>query len=176
MQINFYMGDDDRRLFHEYVFSRDGYLTPERWVNTKIPIADATHQIEIEGRTLKVFKEDLFPKSNFDNEDWITYHNPTRSFYVHGPGMEYLKSYTDEKGLHRGRIYMGLVSAFSFVKPGEKDLEAYATYNEKYKQVENFYKSCCRYIRKNFRKDDVDFYHGSQSDLLAQKDIPKLQF
>jgi hypothetical protein len=170
------MGDNDRKLFHEYIFSKDGYLTPQRWENKEIPIASLQNPIDIDYWSLKVFKEDNFSSTNFSSSDWITYHEPSKRFFIHGPGMEYMKSYTNAKGLIRGRIYMGIVSTYSYVKPDENDSQAYEKYKDKYKQLVNFYRSCCRYIKKNFRKDDVGFYHGTESDELERNGIEKLQF
>jgi len=44
------------------------------------------------------------------------------------------------------------------------------------KAMEAFYKSCCRYIRNIYRKDDAGFYHGPGSDEAAASGAPKLDF
>ncbi len=91
MQINFFMGEMDRKYFHDYIFSRGGYLTPEYWEKTEIPIANLENPIDINCWGLKIFKEDNFSSVHFSNSNWIKYHEPTKKFYIHGPGMEYLK-------------------------------------------------------------------------------------
>ncbi len=70
---------------------------------------------------------------------------------------------------------MGLVGEFSYIEPGKQDPLAYEKHKDAYKQLENFYKSCCRYIRKNFRKDDTGFYHGAHSDELEKNGVIKRQ-
>ena len=168
------MGDNDRKLFHDYIYSRGGYLTPEYWEKKEIPIAHLDNPIDINFSYLKIFKEDNFSSTNLNGTDWIKYVKRRKHFYVHGPGMEYMKPYTNEKGLIGGRIYMGLVGKFSYIKPNDKEFN-YEKYEDKYKQLENFYKSCCRYIRKNFRRDIGGFYHGAESDELERNGIKKLQ-
>jgi hypothetical protein len=177
MQINFYMSAADREAFHDYLFSRDAYLTPQRCPSLAVPVF--THQSEDIDlyRTLHIYRQDIFCKEAFSDPSWLTFHPVLKSYYVHGPGMQYETSYTDQEGLHRGRIYMGLVSRSSFVPPKMTDPDAYARYDKPYRALENFYKSCCRYIRKNFRRDDWGMYHGAGSDYLVESQgIKQLQF
>ncbi|WP_156480533.1 hypothetical protein [Aquipseudomonas alcaligenes] len=168
MQINFYMADEDRRAFHEYLYSRGAYLVPERWPTRDIPIVQAASEEASECKDFKIFKSDLFPQSEFQNRAWITWHEPTKRFYVHGPGIQYLVSFTDANGIHRGRLYMGLVSPRSFVEPHGQSVDCYAENEKKYKALENFHKSCARYIRNHYRKDEGGFYHGKASDMAVQ--------
>ncbi|WP_157469004.1 hypothetical protein [Dyella thiooxydans] len=176
MQINFYMADEDRRAFHDYLFSRGAYLAPDRWSTQNIPLVK-THSDDLNGsRKLKIFKSDLFPESHFQDPAWVTWHAPTEKFVVHGPGIEYLVSFTDANNIHRGRLYMGLVSPSSFVSLGQSLTGAYAQHQESYRALENFYKSCVRYIRKNYRKDSAGFYHGEASDTaLTSSELVKVQ-
>jgi pimeloyl-ACP methyl ester carboxylesterase len=39
---------------------------------------------------------------------------------------------------------------------------------------EHFYKACCRYVRKNCRKDDAGFYHGAANDRAVMNGAMKL--
>ena len=158
------MADEDRRAFHDYLFAHGAYLAPERWPTQDIPLVE-THADDLKNcRGLKIFKSDLFPQSQFQNPAWVTWHAPTERFFVHGPGIEYLVSFTDTTGMHRGRLYMGLVSPSSFVRPKQSLADAYAKHRESYKALESFYQSCARYLRKNYRKDAAGFYHGEASD------------
>lgn len=72
---------------------------------------------------------------------------------------------------------MGLVSRLSFVPPKTSDPDAFSRYDQAYRSLENFYRSCCRYIRSNFRKDEAGMYHGKESDhLVESKGVELLQF
>ena len=174
MQINFYMDEADRIQFHEYIFSRGGYILPSTPQEKPAPIYLSPSDISNSFEALVIFKEDIFPVSNFEDPAWIA---PYRDrYYVHGPGMLYSPSWQDEKGLRRGRIYMGLFSSSSFLKPGEdRQGNLYDFYKDGVRKVENFYQSCCRNIRKNCRKDKAGFYHGEGSDRLENNGIAKLQ-
>jgi hypothetical protein len=176
MQIGFFMVDEDRRAFHDYIFSRGGYLVPQRWSTRSVPIISSWIDEHDECRLLKIYKSELFPQSRFQDPAWVTWHAPTQKFFVHGPGIEYRVPFTDARGMHRGRLYMGLVSPSSFVAPNESPVGAYAGHRESYKVLENFYKSCARYIRSNYRRDDAGFYHGKGSDaVVASVGTPKVQ-
>ena len=175
MQINFYMDKQDRDSFHEFVFDRGGYLIPEVWPERNVPCFSSHSDMPKGCHTLKLFREEVFSKSSFEDSDWITPY-PSHGYFVHGPGIQYSPSWQDELGIHRGRLYMGLVGAFSFVKPGKPVADAYIRYADGYHRLENFYKTCCRYIRKSFRKDDAGFYHGIGSDEAALSGVAKLQF
>lgn len=177
MQINFYMGDTDKELFHQYIYGRNGYMTPEYIKKLEVPIADSQNLIEFNDPTIKLFSEAIFPKENFKNNEWLTFSEVRNNYYVHGPGMQYAQSYIDANGIHRGRLYMGLVTSASFLKPSENVAAHFRPeYEEKYKEIENFYRSCCRYIRKNFRKDKTGIYYGPQSDELIQNGVQKIQW
>lgn len=182
MQINFYMGDTDKALFHHYIYGRNGYMTPEYIKKSflkklKVPIADAQNPIEFDDRTIKLFSEANFPKKNFKNSEWLAFSDVRNSYYLHGPGMQYTQSYIDTNGIHRGRLYMGLVTSASYLKPSENVAAHFRPeYKKKYQEIENFYKSCCRYISKNFRKDSTGFYYGPESDELIQNGIKKIQW
>lgn len=177
MQINFYMSTTDKEAFHDYLFSRDAYLTPERCPSGKVPVFARPNEDIEHYRTLKIFRQDIFGKEAFSDPVWLTFHPVLKSYYVHGPGMQYDVSYMDQEGLHRGRIYMGLVSRSSFVPPKMTDPDAFARYDKAYRALENFYKSCCRYIRTNYRRDEAGMYHGNGSDsLIESQGIKRLQF
>ncbi|WP_284215457.1 hypothetical protein [Agaribacter marinus] len=169
------MDEPDRIEFHEYIFSRGGYIIPSVAKTKPAPIYQCPSSIPISFDDLVIFKEDIFPKSNFLDLEWFTpYQN---GYFTHGPGMLYSPSWRDEKGLHRGRIYMGLFSTFSFLKPNEKRKDGvYEKFKDEEKKVLNFYQACCRNIRKNCRKDNTGFYHGVGSDLLSEIGVEKLQF
>lgn len=174
MQISFYMDDQDRCEFHEYIFKRGGYILPST-PRDKIPPRYFKHSdIPSSFDNLIIFKEDIFSVSNFDDPAWVT---PYRDrYYTHGPGMLYSPSWQDERGIHKGRIYMGLFSASSFLKPSEnRSGNLYERYKDDIRKVENFYQACCRNIRKNCRRDGAGFYHGKVSDDLANSGIEKLQ-
>jgi hypothetical protein len=174
MQINFWMGDNDRALFHDYIFSRNGYLTPENWKDTAIPIASVENKIDIDYFLLKIYKEELFPKSNFNDPDWFTFNTASQLYLVSGPGMEYMRSYTKNGEMIKGRIYMGTVGPSSFTKPGSSVSE-YAKYEEAYKKLENFYRSCCRFIREHFRNAG-HVYCGPHSDQLVKEGMVRVSF
>jgi len=177
MQINFYMSKPDRDAFHDYLFSRGAYLTPERCSSHEVPIFSRPNEDIDHCHKLKIFRQDIFGRENFSDHTWLTLHPVLKSYYVHGPGMQYDLSFLDKEGLHRGRIYMGLVSPGSFVPPKMSDPDAFARYDKAYSALENFYKACCRYIRANFRKDEVGLYHGKGSDYLVESQgIKRLQF
>ncbi len=171
MQINFFMDSEDIDRFHEYLFSRGGYITPEYWGTTDIPLF-FDKSPDMRHRSLKLFKEDIFSKSRFTEPGWIVLARPRREYYVHGPGMEYIRSYLDSDGIHHGRLYMGLVSHGSFIKPNELEPNVHIKYGRDYKNLENFYRSCCNYIRKNYRKHG-GFYHGSGSDRSEVNGVTK---
>lgn len=177
MQINFYMGKPDRDAFHDYLFSQNAYLTPERCASDEVPVFSRPNDDIEHYRALKIFRQDIFGKEAFSDPAWLTLHPVLNSYYVHGPGMQYDMSYTDQEGLHRGRIYMGLVSRGSFVPPKTIDPDAFSRYDQAYRALENFYRSCCRYIRANFRKDEAGMYHGKGSDYLVESQgVNRLQF
>jgi hypothetical protein len=176
MQINFWMGDKDRELFHDYIFSRGGYLIPRYLKTTEVPIAWQENKVDFNELFLHIYKEDNFSKSHFSDPDWVTYLPAFKSYFVHGPGMEYKRPYNHNDGtLIQGRIYMGLLGAFSYLKPGVSDPSCYERFAAEYKQMENFYQSCCRFIRKHFRNVH-GFYHGPQSDQLEKEGMEKLSF
>lgn len=175
MQINFYMDEEDRQRFHEFVFERGGYLTPEVWPKPEAPCFSSPADVPTGHHTLKIFREDIFPRACFDDPDWITPYPQFNGYFIHGPGMQYAPSWRDEAGIHRGRIYMGLVGEFSFVKPGKPSAGAYTQYADGYRKLENFYAACCRYVRKNFRKDEAGHYHGAGSDQAVLNGAVKLQ-
>ena len=175
MQINFWMGDNDRALFHEYIFSRYGYLTPEIWKDTAIPIASVENKIDIDDPWLKIYKEELFPQSNFNDPDWFTFNTASQLYRVSGPGMQYMRSYTKNGEMIMGRIYMGVVGPSSFTKPKENSVSEYAKYEGDYKKLENFYRSCCRFIRKHFRNAG-HVYCGPHSDQLVKEGIVRVSF
>lgn len=167
------MGDPDRDQFHEYIFSRGGYILPIHPFEIPPPMYLDSSDIPDSFEDLLILKEDIFPISNYNDPDWITpWHD---RYYVHGPGMLYSPCYEDEKGLHRGRIYMGLFSASSFLNPkSTRQGNAYELYKADVRKVENFYQSCCRNIRKLCRKDDAGIYHGPSSDILENNGVSKL--
>ena len=175
MQINFWMGDNDRALFHDYIFSRNGYLTPEYWKDTAIPIASVENKIDIDYFLLKIYKEELFPQSNFNDLDWFTFNTASQLYRVSGPGMEYLRSYTKNGEMIMVRIYMGAVWPDSLTKPKEDRVSEYAKYEEDYKKLENFYCSCCRFITKHFRNAG-HVYCGPHSDLLVKEGMLRVHF
>jgi hypothetical protein len=176
------MGDKDKELFHQYIYGRNGYFTLEYikksvLLKLEVPIADAKNPIEFDDRTIKLFSEANFPKENFQNKEWLSFSDVRNSYFVHGPGMQYTQSYTDKNGIHRGRLYMGLVTSASYLKPSENIAAHFRPkYKGKFSEIENFYRSCCRYIRKNYRKDKTGFYYGPQSDKLIQSGIKEIQW
>lgn len=171
MQINFFMNKDDQREFHEYLFSRGGYLTPGEWPSKDIPILRSVDDEKIPAqkyplcsRDLKLFREDVFPSFSLQDYEWFTKQSKHELFSVWGPGIEYLTAWQDEEGIRPGRLYMGAFSAGSFQKPGEPYGGAYEKYGDGVRQMTNFYNSCCRYIRKRCRKAESGFWHGPGCD------------
>ena len=49
------MGDQDRENFHEYIFSRGGYLTPERWIEREIPIVNSVNRFVCDSLGVIIF-------------------------------------------------------------------------------------------------------------------------
>jgi hypothetical protein len=174
MQINFYMDKPDRDQFHEYIFSRGGYILPSRPLEMPAPIYLSSSDIPDSFEDLLILNESIFSMSNYKDPDWITpWHD---RYFTHGPGMLYSPSWKDENGLHRGRIFMGLFSASSFLKSNsDRQGNIYELYKDDVRKVENFFQSCCRNIRKFCRKDDAGFYHGPSSDQLEKNGVIKLQ-
>ena len=175
MQINFYMDAEDRRGFHDFIFARGGYLLPEVWPAPSAPCFSSAADVPSGRHTLKIFREDIFPRSSFDDPEWITPYPQFHGYFIHGPGMQYSPSWQDEAGIHRGRIYMGLVSESSFLKPGSPRADIAEVHRTGYRNLVNFYNACCRYVRKNLRKDDAGFYHGAGSDRAGANGVMKLQ-
>lgn len=174
MQINFYMLAEDQALLYEHIYNRDGYLIPREWPEHDVPIFSADSPLPTRNSfaALNIYRENLFGKDNFRDPDWITpYHD---GFFVHGPGMEYLPSRESSDGLHHGRIYMGLLGPSSFGKPGTPYNDLPDDANDRYRAMENFYRSCCRLLRKRFRRDDAGVYHGPSSDKAEAGGLAKL--
>lgn len=174
MQINFYMAEKDKAIFHDYIFQRNGYIMPETWPTRDVPIYSEHSPVPEDRADLKIFREDLFNKVNFCDQDWITPYPQFDSYFVHGPGMQYSPSWIDTAGLHRGRIYMGLVSPGSFLKPDMPYACVGEEERDSYRKLENFYKSCCRFIRKRYRKASTGFYHGPFSDIAEASGVVKV--
>jgi len=181
MQINFYMSSTDRAQFHQFIFDRGGYVAPEHWGQEAIPIVRG-QCVALDGqRALKIFKEDVFPASRLSEAGWITPYRSRGGYYVHGPGIQYLASVQDGSAIYRGRLYTGLLSTSSFLKPdeprsGTASGKAKAEQVDGLKAMKAFYKSCCGYIRQTHRKDDAGFYHGPGSDEAEANGATKLQF
>jgi hypothetical protein len=151
------------------------YIKKSLLQQLEVPIADSQNPIVFDDRTIKLFSKANFSKENFKNKEWLTFSEVRNSYYVHGPGMQYAQSYIDTDDIHRGRLYMGLITSANYLKPSENVAVHFKPeYKEKYTEIENFYRSCCRYIRKNFRKDSTGFYYGPESDELIQSGVKKI--
>ena len=210
MQINYYMNDDDRDSFHEYIFSRGGYIVPQVWRNknkfihwfnlfqyympwiwwkNNIPIITSENKDDIDKKWTRhgffIWKEDVFSKDNYKHKWWTQYTSLKKWFRVYGSWITYSPSYTENKVIYRGRIYVYEsrynipirhinIGKYRFVYPPSCTLVLSSEERTiKSKQMENFYRSICNYIRKNFR--NYGFYHGPGSDKDERNWIKKLQ-
>jgi hypothetical protein len=166
MQINFFMNPQDRFAFHEYIFSKGGYMTPSRIDSAITPVFTTPSDINEEHFDLKLFRESIFSKDHYTDSNWVRWHAPSKTYYVWGPGIEYSASFQRSVNIYSYRLYMGTVSPSSFVKPEESLEGTYQKYAIEYKKLENFYKSCCGYIRRTCRKEGGigGFYFGKGID------------
>ncbi len=186
------MGPEDEKNFIDYITSRDGYLIPQYWKSKQIPILKELkfwrydQQNEDWIWSIQLLKNDIFPYQNYNSDTWITYLPQFNHYFAHGPAFEFTRSQQKEEGLSHGRIYGGLLSESSFTPPNsnqnsknkfsifslfkkKNSIENNEDYSESYKNLINFYRSCCNYIRKNYRKDKAGFYHGQHSDRMEEE-------
>lgn len=165
MQVVFYMTPDEETRFIAHVLSKGGYYMPQYWPTYPMPLL--TEQFPpAEGkadpmRELMIFKETLFSKTAAVSEDWKQFWSPGGEYISRTrPGFEFTRPCVDGKQLFPGRLWMG-ASAYSF-RPPSGEYKKSESHREAYKRLENFYKACCRYLRKELNKYMTGWYVGPE--------------
>jgi hypothetical protein len=187
MQINFYMSDADKQEFHDYVFSRGGYITPEVSPTRTPKIFRSAADGEIDFFGCWICLEDVLPSSKLAPKagpfglrpnPWLTPYQG--GYFVHGPHLEYMPCQFREGGIVRGRIYDGLLtdggtsySDGDAIWPDGTRIDRAASVAI-VRRMENFYRSMAAFIRKRYRNDG-GWYHGPDSDRLELAGVPKYQ-
>ena len=185
-QINFFMADADRRDFHDYVFSRGGYITPCVSASPSARILRNSADGDVASGICSIFLEAVHPSAKLQPAGWpLKRRSPfltpyTGGFYVQGPAVEYLPSTEQLGGIVRGRLYVlggGVPGRHqpdgSIIALDGQRVSSDAA-SEAKSAMDRFYRAIAAHIRKHYRNDG-GWFHGPQSDELQSKGVPKYQ-
>lgn len=177
-QINFYTSEEDREELERFIVERGGYIFPLKSARATIPVISANRSDAISNRLCRVGLDSVVPSDRFDGSAFVSPYQG--GYYLHVPGLEYMRSEQVGSVLCFGRMYTGTIDVPGTHCPDGSLIlrDGSVVTRERAKEMidllEGLYRSCAAFVRRRFRKAG-GIYHGPGSDSLEHGGVTKGQ-